>query len=981
MPDIFDSYSHQRPDINPIIYAYSDTRWPGYLKVGYTTRSIEDRMKEHYPTLTPTISYKVRYVEPALYSDGTAFTDHEVHKVLKKKGFPVVRDEENGKTTEWFKCTVKDVRAAVLAVKTHTLNEENRTETFGMRPEQLDAVNKTEAYFKQAKKYDPTHTAKYLWNCKMRFGKTFTSYQLALRMGLKNILILTFKPAVEDSWETDLLNHVDFEGWQFYSRKTEQLTGKTPDDLDKTKPIVCFGSFQDYLGTNAAGGIKAKNEWVHTTNWDLVIFDEYHYGAWRDNAKKLFDSEDEDSYDSMDMEKYASDEAFNAYNESFLPITTQYYLFLSGTPFRAINNGEFLEDQIYSWTYSDEQREKDNWDPKRGLNPYAELPRMVMMTYKMPAELERVAKNSDNDEFDLNVFFSAKSDTGSNEDAHFVFADEVQKWLNMIRGSYMPMAIDDLKLSRGDRPVMPFSDRRMLNTLTHTLWFMPNVISCYAMRNLLAEKQNTFWHDYKVNLCAGAQAGVGLAAVEPVRTSMDPALETKTITLSCGKLTTGITIRPWTGILMLRNLSSPETYFQAAFRVQSPWTLTQEDGTKKIIKEDCYVFDFAVNRCLRQISDYSRKLNLNEPDEEKKVGDFIRFLPVLAFDGSVMAPIDAGQILDIVTAGTSATLLARKWQSSLLVNVDNETLDKILKNQELMAALENIEDFRNLREDISVIINKSEHVKKAKAETDNPTPSQKKELTEEEKLYKSKRKKIQESLKRIASRLPIFMYLTDYREHSIKDVITKLEPDLFYKATGLTVKTFEMMVSIGAFNESLMNDAVVQFRRYESASLEYTGITKHDPKEDVGLFSTVITREDYDELARQQQLSTNPVKAIVNSVVQPGSMTRSKAKTIIRESDTVKPKPEGAKSLSTQAPKPIEIPVIPAKQVAVEATPKKSKFSAKSIGVGTVVTHKAFGEGKVVRVAPDRVVVRFTVIGEKTFIMPTAFEKGFLKLG
>ena len=977
MPDIFDQYVHPKTEVKPIIYAYSDTRWPGCLKIGYTTRTIDERMAEHYPTLTPTISYKVEYVESALYPDGTSFMDHDVHKVLQKKGMKVIKASENGKTTEWYKCTVNDVKAAVLAVKTHSLNEENRTETFAMRPEQLAAVNMTEAYFTKAKKDDPNHTAKFLWNCKMRFGKTFTSYELAKRMGLKKVLILTFKPAVEDSWETDLLSHVDFEGWQFYSRKTELQTGLTPDDLDNRRPIVCFGSFQDYLGTNAAGGIKAKNEWVHTTNWDLVIFDEYHYGAWRDNAKKLFDPENEDEYDTLDLEKYAEKEAFNAYNESFLPITTQYYLFLSGTPFRALNNGEFMEDQIYSWTYSDEQKAKAEWPnlsmfpdykPKEGeTNPYAELPRMVMMTYKMPAELERVAKNSDNDEFDLNVFFSAKTDTGDNNDAYFVYANEVQKWLNMIRGSYMPMAVDDLKLNKGDRPVMPFSDRRMLNTLTHTLWFMPNIISCYAMRNLLAEKQNTFWHDYTVNLCAGSSAGIGLEAVQPVRDSMDPALDTKTITLSCGKLTTGVTIRPWTGILMLRNLSSPETYFQAAFRVQSPWTMTKEDHTRQIIKQDCYVFDFAVNRCLRQISDYSRKLNINEPDEEKKVSEFIRFLPVLAFDGSVMAPIDAGQILDIVTAGTSATLLARKWQSSLLVNVDNDTLQKIMDNEELLNALLNIEDFRNLRDDINIIINKSEHVKKVKKEDgDNISEKEREELTQEEKDYRSRRKKIQDNLKKIASRLPIFMYLTDYREHSLKEVITKLEPDLFLKATGLSVKTFEQMVSIGAFNESLLNDAVVQFRRYESASLEYAGIAKHDPHEDIGLFSTVISKEDFDELAKQQKLSTNPVEAIVKAVVKPGSMTRSHAKKAAEKPE--KPKDNQMK-LFYKAPTIIK-----------EKEGPKNKFDYSKIEVGADVIHKMFGNGYIVRFVDNKVIVKFEGIGEKTFIMPDAFVKGFLTL-
>lgn len=221
-------------------------------------------------------------------------------------------------------------------------------------------------------------------------------------------------------------------------------------EADLNHPIVCFGSFQDYLGTNENGGIKAKNEWIHTMNWDIVIFDEYHFGAWRENAKKLFDQEDEDSYDTLDLEKYKRDEADNAINETWIDITTNYFLFLSGTPFRAINSGEFIEDQIYNWTYSDEQRAKEAWGDAPG-NPYAALPRMVMLTYKMPDEIQRIAKQGEFDEFDLNVFFSAK---GRSDQATFVYENYVQKWLDLIRGAYLPASTDDLKLGQNKRPAM-----------------------------------------------------------------------------------------------------------------------------------------------------------------------------------------------------------------------------------------------------------------------------------------------------------------------------------------------------------------------------------------------------------------------------------------------------------------------------------------------------------------------------------------------
>ena len=788
----------QRPKSKPMIYAYEDTnpQYKGLLKVGYTEKSVEKRVAQQYPTKRPdgVVPYRIVYAESAMRNDGSSFTDHDVHKILKRKKI-------TGMGGEWFKCTVHDVKAAVVAVKTGTFNDENRTQTFSMRPEQREAVNKTIAYFKDAIEDDPNHAPKFLWNAKMRFGKTFAAYELAKKMGLKKVLVLTFKPAVQSAWEEDLMSHVDFEGWQFISNKGAKDRGISFDEMynrtDKTRPFVCFGSFQDMLGTNENGGIKAKNEWVHSTNWDMVIFDEYHFGAWRDNAKKLFENADEEADSDFDTEKYKETEADNAYNETFLPITTSYYLFLSGTPFRALHSGEFIEEQIYNWTYSDEQRAKANWEGDSD-NPYASLPRMVMMTYKIPDSISQIASQGEFNEFDLNVFFSAK---GKGTEAKFVYENEVQKWLDLIRGSFLPSSVDDLKLGQDKRPPMPFSDTRLLNVLSHTFWFLPNVSSCDAMYNLLMQKQNAFYHDYTINNCAGTKAGIGIEALYPVQKSMEDPLESKSITLSCGKLTTGVTVRPWTGIFMLRNLKSPETYFQAAFRVQSPWDITTGAGTKEILKHECYVFDFALDRALRQISDYSRNLDINESDPEKKVAEFISFLPVLAYDGAKMTQINAQDILDITMAGTSATLLAKRWESALLVNVDNDTLKRLMSNEKAMAALMKIEGFRTLNNDIETIINKSEKVKKAKAESDKKhTDKEKKEISEEEKEYKSMRKKIQDKLIKFATRVPIFMYLTDYREKCLKDVITQLEPGLFKKVTGLDVEDFTLLCELNVFN-------------------------------------------------------------------------------------------------------------------------------------------------------------------------------------
>ena len=251
------------------------------------------------------------------------------------------------------------------------------------------------------------------------------------------------------------MTHVDFDGWQFISNKDAAGNHVNIDReyarADKSKPIVVFGSFQDLLGTNESGGIKAKNEFIHTDNWDLVIFDEYHFGAWRENAKKLFENPDDEEAADFDAEKYQLEEAGNAYNETFLPITTSHYLFLSGTPFRAISSGEFIEDQIYNWTYSDEQRAKENWVGSN--NPYEALPRMVMLTYRIPDSIRQIAMQGEFNEFDLNVFFSAK---GKGDEAKFVYENEVQKWLDLVRGSYLPSNIDDMKLGQDKRPPMPY---------------------------------------------------------------------------------------------------------------------------------------------------------------------------------------------------------------------------------------------------------------------------------------------------------------------------------------------------------------------------------------------------------------------------------------------------------------------------------------------------------------------------------------------
>lgn len=941
-----------RPQVNPTIYVYElvDVKsHKGYIKVGYTERNVDERIKEQLHASA--VKYRILYKEPCVCSDGTVFTDKDIHRILRRNGF--IQYNEDNDVNEWFKCSVDDVKVAIRELKTGIRYSKERIHDFKMRPEQERAVKRTMEYFISTKQNEKSYNPKFLWNAKMRFGKTFAAYQLAKRMKLKKILILTFKPAVESAWADDLVTHIDFEGWQFISNKDAQWNQKSIDkqfeEADKEQPIVVFGSFQDLLGTNENGGIKAKNEFIHTTSWDLVIFDEYHYGAWREKASNLFEKSDEEKESDFDYEKYKREEADNAYNESFLPITTDYYLFLSGTPFRALNSGEFIEEQIYSWTYSDEQRAKKEWIGSN--NPYLSLPKMVIMTYKIPDSITQIAMQGEFNEFDLNVFFSAE---GKGKDAKFKYENEVQKWLDLIRGSFLPSSVDDLKLGKDRKPPMPFSDTRLLNVLQHTLWYLPNVASCDAMENLLEQNQNTFYHDYKIINCSGTKAGIGIDALNPVMSAMDDPLRTKTITLSCGKLTTGVTVKPWSGVFMLRNLKSPETYFQTAFRVQSPWEIMNDKGEKEIMKEECYIFDFALERALKEISDYSCQLDPYESDPEKSVAEFINFLPVLAYDGSTMKPINAQDVLDIAMAGTSATLLARRWESALLVNVDNATLKRLIDNKEALEALMHIEGFRSLNSNtLETIINHSEKIKQAKAETEILTEIEKKQLSEEEKETKTLRKQVQEKLVKFATRIPVFMYLTDYREKSLQDVITQLEPDLFKKVTGLSTKDFEILCSIGVFNSSLMNEAIFKFKRYEDSSLSYTGLDKHDKDETVGGWDTVIKKKEYEILLYNQQESMKENENPFNNIIE--------------EIYNIKENNEDEKTLKK------------GKNTFIYNKIEQQLEKINSVQVGTIVKHEKFGQGKVISINKKRSRIKVSFKnGDKQFILPNAFIQGHL---
>jgi len=430
-----------KPEARPRIYAYSidDEAHKGLLKVGQTTRDVKQRVAEQLKTAAIR-NYRIELDLPAERDDGSIVTDHEVRAALVRKGF------ENA-DLEWMRCTLKDVKTVLAELRTGQRFTGTHHETFPMRREQLDAVAKTSDYYQSIWAENKNAVPRFLWNAKMRFGKTFTTYQLAKKLKAKRVLVLTFKPAVEDAWQSDLESHVDFDGWQYLSKSS----GGDPTQINAKKPVVYFGSFQDLLGHDPAGNIKAKNEWLHKVKWDLVVFDEYHFGAWRDTAKELFEGEEEAVAGKEAKIEYGAgledvNEDLTELSEKeteFLPITTKAYLYLSGTPFKALATGEFIEEQIFNWTYTDEQRAKEAFAARNPgqWNPYGALPQMRLLTYQMPDELLAIASGGEFDEFDLNAFFEA-SGTGSK--AQFKHKSDVQKWLDIIRGGYAPRAVEHL---------------------------------------------------------------------------------------------------------------------------------------------------------------------------------------------------------------------------------------------------------------------------------------------------------------------------------------------------------------------------------------------------------------------------------------------------------------------------------------------------------------------------------------------------------
>lgn len=646
------------PTLRPrLIYVYSidDEAHRGYLKVGQTSLS-EDMPPEGYQpnakqlnevahkrikeqTQTAAVPYDLRHTELTHYvsEDGEAcyFSDHKVHDVLRRSG---VKRMKQGR--EWFQCNLETVRAAIQAVKEgrDAIDPQHRIaleELIEFRPEQEEAISKTVNVFRKK-----SGSKRFLWDAKMRFGKTLCALEVVRQMHYRRTLILTHRPVVKDGWFEDFRKIFDDKSGYRFGAKDR---GHNLSALEAgTASYVYFASIQDLRGSETVGGEYDKNQQLFSIDWDLIIVDEAHEGTQTDLGQKVLEQllEDKDTRT----------------------------LSLSGTPFNLLRG--YKDSEVYRWDYLMEQHAKRHWkelhpdDP----NPYAGLPELNIYTYDLgsllaTAEIEGGA-------FNFREFFRVDEWSGE-----FVHSDDVDRFLDLLCG-----------INTGaEGNLYPFATEDFRATFRHTLWVLPGVAAARLLKKRL-ESHQIFQHFTIVNVAGAGDEEIDSSnALEAVRSAIQEHQDDGyTITLTCGRLTTGVTVPEWTAVLMLYGSwqTSPASYMQTIFRVQSPYS------HKGRVKESCYAFDFAPDRALRVIMDTigaSARVGKQTEDERQRVGEFLNYCPVIAMTGSTMTPYSVDEMIvqlnririeNIVRSGFEDTHL---YNSIELSRLDDNGL-KLLSN-------------------------------------------------------------------------------------------------------------------------------------------------------------------------------------------------------------------------------------------------------------------------------------------------------------
>ncbi len=634
----------KKPNINtarnvtPMIYAYTTPeieRHNGWTKIGYTEQDVETRIKQQ--THTADVKWNLEWKGNAIFDDGSGerFTDKDFHAYLRKSGV----EQEAGKKNEWFHITGEESKIKFYDFRTNhgVLQSLSTIIPYKLRQEQENAVKQTIAY------RNKHPNGEFLWNAKPRFGKTLSVYDFCKKSGAKTVLIVTNRPAIANSWYEDYMKFLGTESGYIFVSEVDALKGKpcvlsrkeyidyliSNDKNDSQKNCIEFVSLQDIKGSKyfSINGIDKLQE-VAKITWDVLIVDEAHEG----------------------VDTYKTDVAFERIKRKFT-------LHLSGTPFKALANNKFEDDAIYNWTYADEQKAKRDWDvASEEENPYESLPKLNLFTYQMSEiiqeELQQgIEINGETEEyaFDLNEFFSTNN-------GKFKYNSSVDKFLNA-------MTLQEK---------FPFSTPELRNELKHTFWLLDRVESAKALAKKL--KNHTVFNEYEIILAAGDGK---LDNDEETKKSYDKVIDAiskhdKTITLSVGQLTTGITIPEWTAVLMLSNVKSPSLYMQAAFRAQNPCLF--QNGSCYARKENAYVFDFDPARTLTIFEEFANDLSINTSagrgdleTRKEHIRELLNFFPVIGEDeNGELIELDAEKILAIPRKIRSVEVVRRGFMSNFL---------------------------------------------------------------------------------------------------------------------------------------------------------------------------------------------------------------------------------------------------------------------------------------------------------------------------
>ena len=622
-------------EIDPSVYAYIIPQYPpkeGWVKIGYTTREPQTRIDEQSKTIG--VATKTLWYHYARFNSGQYFNDHDFHAYIEKHKI------EREPKTEWFnfghgKEDESEDLFMKFTFKKYDDIQKGMTSSYNLRAEQEKAVQMALDYAKN------NPEGEFLWNAKPRFGKTLSAYDLARKLDARMVLIVTNRPAIANSWFDDFEKFIAWQTDYKFVSESDSLKNRQPlstqefaeyskDNLDTARRLE-FISLQDLKGSEYHGGEYDKLHWVSDLNWDLLIIDEAHEGV--DTLK--------------------TDIAFNQIQRKFT-------LHLSGTPFKAIAKGNFSEDQVFDWSYTDEQEAKNNWD-KIERNPYEELPKLNMFTYQMSnmivEEINKGAKIDGKDydyAFDLNEFFS------TNDSGKFIYEKDIISWINT--------------LTTNEK--YPFSTDELRDNLKHTFWILNRVNSAKALASLL--KKHPVFKEYEIIVAAGDGEIDDMVVNEKSLDRVKKAIEEndKTITLSVGQLTTGVTIPEWSAVMMLSNMKSPALYMQAAFRAQNPHKWEENVDGKKVLfqKENAYVFDFSPERTLIIFDNFANDLNSlttsgggTSAEREDNIKKLLNFFPVIGEDlDGVMKELDFTDVLTIPKKIKATEVVKRGFMSNLL---------------------------------------------------------------------------------------------------------------------------------------------------------------------------------------------------------------------------------------------------------------------------------------------------------------------------